>query len=252
MLTTVYALHSEDVHAHWLSSAHPLTVCCLQGFHIDPPRWAKYVQLRLLTHYGSEPVCALNDVRVYGKSAAEDLEDRLAMEAAADDEAAAQEECSIDEGDAQESNPESQQQLGHRESPRGEQPQDSEPAEQGLADERPSDQQGKVLGKELPQAEPEHKEPDSGARASERESSPEAVASGYQREEGHDSGIMQPASGGSKATIPPVLDILGEGLMRLIVPPGAGKKRSAYSGAPTDPQALPQPDSPMPRPEVDR
>ena len=42
--------------------------------------WAKFVQLRLLTHYGSEPVCALNDVRVYGKSAAEDLEDRLAME----------------------------------------------------------------------------------------------------------------------------------------------------------------------------
>ena len=47
---------------------------------LEPPGWAKYVQLRLLTHYGSEPVCALNDVRVNGKSAAEDLEDRLAME----------------------------------------------------------------------------------------------------------------------------------------------------------------------------
>ena len=52
----------------------------MQAFSVELPGWAKYVQLRLLTHYGSEPVCTLNDVRVYGKSAAEDLEDRLAME----------------------------------------------------------------------------------------------------------------------------------------------------------------------------
>ena len=61
-------------------SAWGKSACVVQAFGVEPPGWAKYVQLRLLTHYGSEPVCALNDVRVYGKSAAEDLEDRLAME----------------------------------------------------------------------------------------------------------------------------------------------------------------------------
>lgn len=30
-----------------------------------------------MTHHGSEPMCALNDVLVFGKSAAEDLEDQL-------------------------------------------------------------------------------------------------------------------------------------------------------------------------------
>ena len=30
-----------------------------------------------MTHYGNEPMCALNDVLVFGKSAAEDLEDQL-------------------------------------------------------------------------------------------------------------------------------------------------------------------------------
>ena len=34
----------------------------------------------MLSHYGTEAVCALNDVGVYGKSAAEDLEDRLNLE----------------------------------------------------------------------------------------------------------------------------------------------------------------------------
>ena len=223
----------------------------MQAFHIDPPRWAKYVQLRLITHYGSEPVCALNDVRVYGKSAAEDLEDRLAMEAAADDEAAAQDECSLDERDAQESSHEAQRQLGNGERPVGEQPQSNEPANERAADGHPSNQKGHTLANEPPQIEPARTEADPGARLSEKEPDPE-VASESELEEGHDSGLMQPSSGGSKATIPPVLDILGEGLLRLIVPPGAGKKRSAYSGAPTDPHALPQPDSPVPLPEVDR
>ena len=52
----------------------------VQAFSVEPPGWANYVQLRMLTHYGSEPVCTLNDVCIHGKSAAEDLEDRLAME----------------------------------------------------------------------------------------------------------------------------------------------------------------------------
>ena len=52
----------------------------MQAFRVTNPSWVKYIQLHFLTHHGSEPVCALNDVRVYGKSAADDLEDRLAME----------------------------------------------------------------------------------------------------------------------------------------------------------------------------
>ena len=53
---------------------------CVQSFQVAEPQWVKYVQLRFLSHYGAEPVCALNDVRILGKSAADDLEDRLAME----------------------------------------------------------------------------------------------------------------------------------------------------------------------------
>lgn len=40
--------------------------------------WAKYLQIRFLSQYGSEPVCAVNDIVVHGKSAAQDLEDQLA------------------------------------------------------------------------------------------------------------------------------------------------------------------------------
>ena len=53
----------------------------IQAFKVVHPAWVKYIQLHFLTHHGSEPVCALNDVRIFGKSAADDLEDRLAMDA---------------------------------------------------------------------------------------------------------------------------------------------------------------------------
>ena len=52
----------------------------MQAFRVTNLMWVKYIQLHFLTHHGTEPVCALNDVRVFGKSAADDLEDRLAME----------------------------------------------------------------------------------------------------------------------------------------------------------------------------
>lgn len=48
-----------------------------QQFNVDSPIWAHYLLIRFLTHYGSEPVCALNAFAVYGKSAAEELEDQL-------------------------------------------------------------------------------------------------------------------------------------------------------------------------------
>jgi len=53
----------------------------LQTFTVAEPAWLKYLQFHFLTHHGSEPMCALNDVLVFGKSAAEDLEDQLSDEA---------------------------------------------------------------------------------------------------------------------------------------------------------------------------
>ncbi|KFM28871.1 Uncharacterized protein slp1 [Auxenochlorella protothecoides] len=52
----------------------------LQRFELQHPGWARYVLVRFLTHYSSEPVCAMNGIAVYGKSAAEELEDELAQE----------------------------------------------------------------------------------------------------------------------------------------------------------------------------
>ena len=57
---------------------------------------------------------------------------------------------------------------------------------------------------------------------------------------------------GPTGVIPPVLDILGEGLLKLIVPPGGGKKRSSYAGEPANPDNLPQPDPPRAVPESSR
>jgi hypothetical protein len=56
-----------------------LPFMCPQAFKLENPSWLKYLQIRQLSHHGTEAVCALNDVCVYGKSAAEDLEDRLSQ-----------------------------------------------------------------------------------------------------------------------------------------------------------------------------
>lgn len=49
-------------------------------FALERPRWVRYLLLRFLTQHGPEPVCAVNGVNVYGKSAVEELEDQLATE----------------------------------------------------------------------------------------------------------------------------------------------------------------------------
>lgn len=67
----------------------------MQAFKIPSPAWIKYLQLHLFTHHGGEAVCALNDVLVYGKSAADDLEDQLAMEAPVETQLPAQSEPSL-------------------------------------------------------------------------------------------------------------------------------------------------------------
>ena len=50
------------------------------ALQVEPGRWAKYLQLHFLSQYGTEPVCAINDIVVHGKSAAEDLEDQLSFD----------------------------------------------------------------------------------------------------------------------------------------------------------------------------
>ena len=46
--------------------------------------WVKFLQLRFLTHYGTEPVCAINDIIVHGRGANEDLEELLSTDSEAE------------------------------------------------------------------------------------------------------------------------------------------------------------------------
>lgn len=66
------------LHFYVLSAVQP-TVCpgAVQAFTVAQPVWLKYLQFHFISQYGTEPMCALNDILVYGKSAAEDLEDQL-------------------------------------------------------------------------------------------------------------------------------------------------------------------------------
>ena len=50
-------------------------------FTVVKPVWLRYLQFHFISHHGSEPICALNDLLVFGKSAAQDLEDQLSDEA---------------------------------------------------------------------------------------------------------------------------------------------------------------------------
>lgn len=56
-----------------------------QEFSVDNPPWVRFMLFRFLSHYGNEPVCAVNGISVYGKSAAEELEAQLAEEGALED-----------------------------------------------------------------------------------------------------------------------------------------------------------------------
>lgn len=50
----------------------------VQAFNVDNSRWVRYLLIRFLTHHGTESVCAINEISVYGTSAAEELEAQLA------------------------------------------------------------------------------------------------------------------------------------------------------------------------------
>ena len=66
------------MHFHVHIEVQP-TACpgAVQAFTVVQPVWLKYLQFHFISQYGTEPMCALNDILVYGKSAAEDLEDQL-------------------------------------------------------------------------------------------------------------------------------------------------------------------------------
>ncbi|GAB4820809.1 hypothetical protein N2152v2_007855 [Parachlorella kessleri] len=53
-----------------------------QLFTLEHPTWLRYLLLHSISHYGTEPVCAINGFAAYGKSAAEEFEDHLAAEEA--------------------------------------------------------------------------------------------------------------------------------------------------------------------------
>jgi hypothetical protein len=46
---------------------------------VEPDRWVRYLLIRFLSHHGAESVCAINEIGVFGVSAAEELEAQLAM-----------------------------------------------------------------------------------------------------------------------------------------------------------------------------
>jgi len=46
---------------------------------VEPDRWVRYLLIRFLSHHGGESVCAINEIGVFGVSAAEELEAQLAM-----------------------------------------------------------------------------------------------------------------------------------------------------------------------------
>jgi Sad1 / UNC-like C-terminal len=54
-----------------------LGIAALQLFDVKSSTWSRYLLLRFLSHHGHEPVCALNAVRVFGTTEAEDLEAQL-------------------------------------------------------------------------------------------------------------------------------------------------------------------------------
>ncbi|CAL8467008.1 g6544 [Coccomyxa elongata] len=230
-----------------------------QAFHAEQPIWAKYLQLRLLTHYGSEPVCALNDVRVYGKSAVEDLEDRLALEAASD----------TDE-EQQEVGQELQQQeaAGADIHPAPQLQPQSEPVPAGKED-AVANQRSGILDNGEGAA--EELSPISNAAANPK--APEVLGHSVESQAVAEMPAGVVGQGKSAAvgetvkadhavlplseaeTLPgsvdkgegtaPVLEVLSAGLRRLIAPPGTGKKRATFQGPATSMDSMPLPAAPL-------
>ena len=231
----------------------------VQAFHAEQPIWAKYLQLRFLTHYGSEPVCALNDVRVYGKSAVEDLEDRLALEAASDTDEEQEGGRELQQQEAASAETHAAPQL---------QPHNPEPVpagkEDAAADQRSGSQDN---GERAPEGPPPISSAAADPTAAEvRGDSPESLAVADTPAGGvgqSKSAAVGEVVGAEHAVLPlsdaetaagsgdkgegtaPVLEVLSAGLRRLIAPPGTGRKRATFQGPATSIDSMPLPAAPL-------
>lgn len=228
---------------------------------MEQPAWAKYLQLRFLTHYGNEPVCAVNDVRVYGKSAAEDLEDRLALEAASDSEEEDQEVQQELPAEAEPEETPAVEPPSKRETSISESSQSDETAEGAVDADSAVSSRAAVEADTAPEAPATPPQRDAAeapaAAASSAGSANTEKAAAAEAEQGSEGdgnigaaseGVAKaadPATGeGSAEGAPPVLEVLGAGLRRLIAPPGAGKKRATYKGPAGSIHDLPLPEVP--------
>lgn len=228
----------------------------VQAFHAEQPTWAKYLQLRLLTHYGSEPVCALNDVRVYGKSAVEDLEDRLALEAASDTD------------EEQEVGQELQEAAGAEIHPAPQLQPRPEPVPAGKEDAVATQRSGSLDNGEgaaeqflpISNVAAKHKAPEVPGHSVESQAVAETPAGVMGQ--GKSAAVGETAKAdhavlplSDAKTLPgsvdkgegtaPVLEVLSAGLRRLIAPPGTGKKRATFQGPATSMDSMPLPAAPL-------
>ncbi len=226
----------------------------MQVFPAQQPAWAKYLQLRFLTHYGSEPVCALNDVRVYGKSAVEDLEDRLALEAGqdGDDEQEQAQQEAVDAEAQSKPQPELEPEAAGNEAAGVSQPPKPEDNGDGTASDpsptsMPAEDPTKpVAGSDVVghgSAAQAGAEVSAGAAD---ENKPAAETENGKPEDGSAAvSDVQGVSGDRGDVAAEVLEVLSAGLRRLISPPGTGKKRATYSGVATSIDRMPQPEAPI-------
>lgn len=229
-----------------------LIFCWAQAFPAQQPAWSKYLQLRFLTHYGSEPVCALNDVRVYGKSAVEDLEDRLALEAAPDSDDEQEQEQPEAEDAAVEPNTQPQPQSLQE-------PEAAGKETAGLSHPPKTVESSEGAGSDAPSIRPAvDSKPAPGEDGAEVQAGPEMSAGAVSEDKAApvtepgkaEDGTavlaeVQGASGDRGDVATDVLEVLSAGLKRLISPPGTGKKRAMYSGVATSIDSLPVPAAPI-------
>jgi hypothetical protein len=210
------------------------------------------LQLRFLSHFSSEPVCALNDVRVYGKSAVEDLEDQLALEAPADEEDAPQQQALPQAVQAQaDALPDGQASDDvssghHRASDTATGLQVTHPSA-AVHTPDPAPNGPSIAAPDRPA--PDHNRTAGGLHADDTGIADAANSGQGARPVAESQKTLAVSMGVEQSeAVPPILDALGASIMRLITPPGAGKKRSTYAGSAADLDNLPLPAPPQQEP----
>ena len=201
-------------------------------------------------------MCALNDVRIHGKSAVEDLEDQLALEASADVE---------DHAPASSEGVTSAAEVAPQALPNGQSGNESSSAEQSKGDAASALASEAAVrdisgGKDEAVATLHGEAADSQAGGSVTSGipmSPSGTDTALReqpngRDAGQESNASSPqhsavrsSSAERPETAAPILDALGASILRLITPPGAGKKRSPYIGTASNLSSLPLPRGPL-------